>query len=82
MRNDPRPDEPTRTASATDETARHEVPAEERFHLPHPTYWPAVFAAGLTLLAFGIVSNAAFSAIGALLVIGALIGWIGDLRGA
>jgi hypothetical protein len=38
-----------------------------------------VLGAGLSLLLFGVVTSDAFIAIGVLLILGALTGWIGDL---
>ena len=52
----------------------------EDIHLPAPSIWPVVLAAGITLLLFGVVTSLAFSVTGALLVIRALVGWIGELR--
>ena len=52
----------------------------EDFHLPAPSIWPLVLAGGVTLLAFGIVTNLTFSIIGLLLSAWALAGWIGELR--
>lgn len=47
--------------------------------LPHSSVWPMVLGGGLTLLLFGVVTSHAFIAIGALLLLGAVAGWIGDL---
>ena len=60
------------------------LPAEPRplppgVHLPRPSVWPMVLGGGLSLLLFGVVTSYAFMAIGALLILGALAGWIGDL---
>jgi hypothetical protein len=49
-------------------------------HIPAPTYWPVVMAAGITFLAFGVVTSLIVSAVGAFLFILALVGWIGDIR--
>jgi hypothetical protein len=46
------------------------------------TIWPAVLAAGLTLIAFGVPTSGAFSLVGMVLTIAALVGWIGELRAA
>ena len=48
-------------------------------HLPNPSIWPMVLGAGLSLLLFGVVTSYAFIAIGVLLIVGAVGGWIGDL---
>ena len=53
--------------------------APDSVHLPNPSIWPMVLGAGLSLLLFGVVTSYAFIAIGVLLVVGAVGGWIGDL---
>ena len=47
--------------------------------LPEPSVWPVVLAGGMALLLFGVVTSLSFSVLGALLIAGALKGWIGDL---
>jgi cytochrome c oxidase subunit 1 len=44
-------------------------------HLPGPSYWPIVLAAGLPLIAYGLIYNLAFSALGGALVAIAVYGW-------
>ncbi|GAC1427497.1 MAG: hypothetical protein NVSMB65_00140 [Chloroflexota bacterium] len=46
---------------------------------PPPTYWPAVFALGITLFAWGIISNLFVLAAGLIIFVVGLAGWIGDL---
>lgn len=48
-------------------------------HLPGPTLWPAVLAAGITLLAFGVVTHWLFGLTGAFVMARALAGWIEEL---
>ena len=60
---------------ATDEHSDHEAS-----HLPAPTLWPIVCAAGITLLAFGVLTHPAFSVVGLFVTARALAGWIGELR--
>jgi hypothetical protein len=48
--------------------------------LPRPTYWPAVLALGIVFLAWGIVTSFLISAVGGILLVIALVGWIGELR--
>ncbi len=55
-----------------------DTPAD--IHLPTPSVWPAVLATGITLLAFGVLTGPVFGVAGALAVIAALAGWIGELR--
>jgi hypothetical protein len=45
-----------------------------------PSIWPAVLAAGLALAAFGVPTSLLFSIAGLVLIAGALVGWIGELR--
>jgi cell division protein FtsX len=47
--------------------------------LPEHSVWPVVLAGGIALLLFGVVTSFSFSVLGALLIVGALTGWIGDL---
>lgn len=49
-------------------------------HLPQPTVWPAVLASGMTLLAWGVITNYAVSAAGAVLFAVAAWGWVQELR--
>jgi hypothetical protein len=51
------------------------VSPEERVHLPSPTPWPVTLAVGVTLIAGGLISSGVVSIIGALLAIGACVGW-------
>ena len=52
----------------------------EEVHLPSPSIWPTVCAAGVTLIAFGVVTHLAFSVVGLLVVARALGGWIQEMR--
>src|SRR5579864_1927949 len=47
--------------------------------IPQPTYWPAALALGIALVMWGIISNVFVLAVGLILFIIALTGWIGDL---
>ncbi len=58
---------------------RGSQPLPDGVQLPRPSVWPMVLGGGLSLLLFGIVTSYAFIAIGMLLILGALGGWIGDL---
>lgn len=49
-------------------------------HLPQPTVWPAVLASGMTLLVWGVITNYAVSAAGAILFAIAAWGWVQELR--
>ena len=54
-------------------------PLSSEAHLPAPSVWPAVLGLGITLLLFGVVTNWAFSVVGALVIARAVGGWIGEL---
>jgi len=51
-------------------------PAE---HLPAPTAAPALFAFGVTLFAWGLVSSFVVSLVGLALLAASLLHWIGDI---
>ena len=48
--------------------------------LPESTYWPAVLAAGVTLLAWGVVTSLLLSLLGLGMSVVAVVNWIGDIR--
>ena len=52
----------------------------EEVHLPGPSVWPVVCAAGVTLIAFGVVTHVAFSVVGLLVMARALAGWVQEMR--
>jgi hypothetical protein len=49
-------------------------------HLPPPSVWPATVGAAVSLMAFGVATSLALSALGVLLLAIGLFGWIQDLR--
>lgn len=53
------------------------TPAPEK--LPEPTSWPFLMALGVTFLLFGVVTSYLFSAVGFLLMIVSITGWIGEV---
>jgi len=61
--------------SLASDTAR----GERTIEMPAPTAWPIVLALGITLVAAGIATNLVFSAVGLLVSIVAVGGWIGQL---
>ncbi len=63
-----------------DEHALERAQGPEDVHLPAPTIWSVVCAAGISLLAFGVVTHLAFSVFGLLLTARALGGWIEEMR--
>jgi cytochrome c oxidase subunit I len=44
-------------------------------HLPSPSYWPFVMAAGLPLIGYGLIFNLGLSALGGLIVVIGGFGW-------
>ncbi len=46
-----------------------------RAHLPAPSYFPLVLAAGLPLIAYGLIFNLAISAVGGALALAGFVGW-------
>jgi cytochrome c oxidase subunit 1 len=47
----------------------------ENVHLPSPSYWPLVVAAGLPLIGYGLIFNLAFAAVGGVIVVLAAFAW-------
>jgi hypothetical protein len=45
-------------------------------HLPAPTIWPVALAAGIALVAAGVLTHWLVSAAGALLAVIAVVGWV------
>jgi cytochrome c oxidase subunit 1 len=44
-------------------------------HLPSPSYWPIILAAGFPLITLGLIYNLWLSGIGLLLMLGSVFGW-------
>ncbi|HUY99289.1 MAG TPA: hypothetical protein VMU89_02990 [Thermomicrobiaceae bacterium] len=80
-----RPEAPPVTPGSEPPPPTHEtIRDEERlaahaFHTETPTYWPAALALGVMLVGLGIVTGMILSVVGGLLLVVALIGWIGEL---
>ena len=70
----------SRTPDDPHTESRPAWPRLEHVELPQPTYWPAVMAFGIALLAWGFVTTLFISGVGLVLFALALAGWIGDLR--
>jgi hypothetical protein len=49
-------------------------------HLPAPSIWPATVGAAVALMAFGVATSLALSALGLVLLAFGLFGWIQELR--
>ena len=71
-----------REAGGAARAAAHggEHAAGDEIHLPAPSVWPFVFAGGLTLALFGILTSLGFTVVGVVITAVALGGWIGELR--
>jgi len=54
----------------------------EHERLPTPSVWPATVGGGVTLIAFGIATSLALSALGAGLLFWGVLRWIQELRHA
>ncbi len=48
--------------------------------VPRPTSWPGGLALGITLFAWGIISSEVILAIGLVVFVVSLVGWIGEIR--
>jgi hypothetical protein len=59
------------------EQKQEQVP--DHINLPAPTAWPFITAAGLTLLAAGLVTQAVMSVVGLILAIRGAVGWFRDV---
>jgi len=47
--------------------------------LTKPTWWPAALAFGITLTAWGLIASPVVLAMGLVVVVVSLAGWIGDI---
>ncbi|MEJ2635449.1 MAG: hypothetical protein P8184_09165 [Calditrichia bacterium] len=56
------------------------LPPMPREALPEPTYWPITLALGLMFLLWGIVTSTIFSAVGLVITVVAVRGWVHDIR--
>ena len=58
---------------------RRSQAGEPAIHLPSPSLWPVVVAAGFTLVMFGVIIHPGFVAMGILVMILGIACWIGEL---
>jgi uncharacterized membrane protein len=49
-------------------------------YIPRPTAWPPAMALGITFFAWGLVTSPIVVAIGLVLLVISLAGWIGEIR--
>ncbi|HVA21446.1 MAG TPA: cytochrome c oxidase subunit 4 [Candidatus Micrarchaeia archaeon] len=71
---EPAPDAEQAAASA------HGTGAPHAIHLPPPSYWPIVLAVGMAMALIGVITQYVVVAIGLLITLVALAGWIRDAR--
>lgn len=67
------------TEQQTNEPAPGGEPVPAHIALPAPTAWPMVLALGAALVAGGLVTDIVFTALGGLLLVIGLGGWVGQL---
>jgi cytochrome c oxidase subunit 1 len=66
-------------AKTKEETAAMESTTPD-IHLPPPSFWPIVLAAGMTLMAIGIIFTVIVAAVGLVVMMAAIIGWTAENR--
>ncbi len=49
-------------------------------HVPAPSYWPIVLAAGVLLMAVGVIFSLIISGVGIVVMLAAIVGWTGQNR--
>jgi hypothetical protein len=49
-------------------------------HLPHPTYFPAGLAMGVTFFFWGLITSWVIALVGVGLFVASLAGWISEIR--
>jgi cytochrome c oxidase subunit 1 len=62
-------------AGTHEQVGEHHDDAEHAIHMPSPSYFPLVAAAGLPLIGYGLIYHWSVAVLGALLTIGGLFGW-------
>ena len=60
---------------ATAEAVAHDG-SNTNVHLPSPSYWPLVAAAGLPIIGYGLIYSLWLCVLGGLFVLGGLYGWV------
>jgi cytochrome c oxidase subunit 1 len=64
-----------KVATAEEILAEQEAHADEHMHMPSPSYWPIVLAAGFPIIGIGLIYNWIIALVGAVVVLLALYGW-------
>jgi cytochrome c oxidase subunit 1 len=62
-------------ATAEEVLAELERNADKHIHMPSPSYWPLVLAAGMLVVALGIIYSIPVAIVGGLIMLYALYGW-------
>src|SRR5262245_48214605 len=65
-----------KVATVEDLLAEQERNADHHIHMPSPSYWPLVVAAGLPIIALGLIYNHVISVVGAIIVLLGVYGWV------
>jgi cytochrome c oxidase subunit 1 len=67
--------EVTKVATAEEILAEQEAHADTHIHMPSPSYWPIVLAAGLPVMAYGVIFERLLIAVGGIIVLLAAFAW-------
>ncbi len=55
-------------------------PESPDFHLPGPSFWPIVMAAGVMMIAVGVLSTPVICGLGLMLILASIAGWTQENR--
>jgi cytochrome c oxidase subunit 1 len=55
-------------------------PDKSSIHIPPPSFWPIILAAGVLLMAVGVVSTSIVSIVGIVVVLATIVGWTWENR--
>jgi hypothetical protein len=56
----------------------HKTPSQDSVEMPEPTVWPMVLATGIALMAMGVATNLTLTAVGLVVFVFGLGGWIAN----
>jgi cytochrome c oxidase subunit 1 len=73
---DPNTHSMTQIATGEDLIKAEDAAAEQHIHMPSPSYWPLVLAAGITVLAMGVIYGTIIMVVGAAILLFAAYGWV------
>ena len=62
-------------ATAEQVLAELEKNADAHIHMPSPSYWPLVLAAGMPVVALGVIYSIPVAIVGGVIMLYALYGW-------